>query len=296
MKFRILIVLIPLWFAACDFQATIELPFSHVIRVLQSRGEGIPATAEIRMEMAGLDACNEKKGKALEILSRYYGESESSRCIQEGVSTFLIARVPLAVSRKGLVRDKKITSILIEQNEQGIQLRVAMDPGSFQRMQQEMMDAFFQKPEIEDLMVLLRFHNDGKSSLISKARFVYVDDKPMPMDSKVILDPGRTIEVRLSDVARDYIYSNGSLAVLSIEKTVDGKAFTEIEFMQADKANPEPESRPTDLEDKGKDETAETRVDPRLKEKDFPELEQKIQEIIKKDALGTPDSKDLGGM
>ncbi|HBS05171.1 MAG TPA: hypothetical protein DEA96_09410 [Leptospiraceae bacterium] len=281
--FRLITFLPAFLLFACDFQATIDLSFSHIMKVLQSRGsDGIPARAVIRMEMAGKEACEEKKGKMTEILSRYYGKPESSRCLEEGIGTYLEATVSLVVNRKGLVRDSSITSILLEQDKAGIQIRVAMDQGSFRRMQDEMSEAFFQKPEIEDLLVVLNFRNDTRSSLISQARFVYVDGKPLPMESKVVLDPGRVIEVRLSDVARDYIYQNGSLTLLTVEKTVDGKPFSEIEFAQPEK---KPENK-TEGQATTEGNPEDSTVDPRLKNKNFPALEQKVQEILKKDATG----------
>ncbi len=297
MKCIRLSVALPLIFilSSCEFQATIELPFSHIMKVLQSRGaEGIPARASIRMEMAGKESCEEKKGKAVEILSRYYGKPESSKCVEEGLSTFLITRVPLVVSRKGLVRDKSITSILLEQDDSGIQLRVAMDQGSFRRMQEEMSNAFFQKPEIEDLLVVLKFQNDTQSSLISQARFVYVDNKPLPMESKVILDPGRLIEIRLSDVARDYIYQNGSLVILRVEKTVEGTPFSEIKFLQSTGGEGTNKDQ-TESDPAEKSRSENQAVDPRLKEKDFPELEEKVKDILKKDATGSQSDHRLGG-
>ncbi|MBU42267.1 MAG: hypothetical protein CMN76_03530 [Spirochaetaceae bacterium] len=289
MKSKFLVAILSLFFlTACEFQAFIDLSFSHVMRVANSRSEqGIPSKGIIRLEMAGMDSCLEKKGKVVEILSRYYGEPESHRCQQEELSTFLEARVPVAVKMKGLERNNQITSMLLESDDRGLHLRVAMDRGSFERMQDEMMDAFFQKPEVKDLEMVIRFKNDSKATLVGKARFVYVDGKPLPMESKVLLDPGRSIEVRLSDVARDYIYNEGSLTVFTIESTVEGKPFAELEFAEAnseESIGKDPESSESERSsgDRNATDSPGKDIHPGLQDKDFPKLERAVEEMMKR--------------
>jgi hypothetical protein len=285
-----------LFLLSCDFEASIDLSFSHIMRVAQSRsGEGIPTDAIIRFQMASRDGCEEKKGKVIEILSRYYGEPRSARCIEKDFSAFLEAVVPMAVNRKGMERNSRITSVEVEPTEKGVEIKVAIDRGSFERMQEEMQDAFFQKPDIEDLLVVIRFKNDATAeSLVSHARFVYVDKKPMPMETRVVLDPGRTIEVKLSDVARDFIYEQGSLSVLRIEETVEGTPFNEIEFSKTEPkesssldANPESKNSPdTAPGSRDKEADVEATKDENAKgtedagKKDFNALEKEIQKMM----------------
>ncbi|MCB1139225.1 MAG: hypothetical protein KDK23_10740 [Leptospiraceae bacterium] len=287
-----------LFLGGCDFQAYIDLSFSHVMRVLQWKaGSAIPSRALIRIQMASEEGCEQDKSRVAEILSRYYGVPESLLCKEEGLSIYLEATVPLNVSRRSGEINKKITAIQLEETADGIEIRVAMDRGSFERMQNEMEEVFFRKPEVNDLSLILRFRNDTRQTLISTAKFVYVDDRPLPMESKVNLDPGRTVEIRLSDVARDYVYQQGVLTVLTVKGTVEGKPFSEIEFLPATEAQPSKpakpsETRSTDQARPGREEEGRPASsnkpssgpsDARLKSKDFEAIQGKMEELMKQE-------------
>lgn len=299
-----------LLFTACEFHASLNLSFSHVMRVIQSAdAEGIPSTALIRLEMGSEEGCQENRPKVIEILSRYYGKTDSAECSRKDFQTFLEAEVPLSVVRKGEELNTKITSVLLESTNEGVEIRVAMDRGSFERMQNEMEEAFFNKPEVEDLTVVIRFLNDARNqTLVTSARLVYIDGKPLPTDTRVLLDPGRSVEIRLSDVARDYIYQQGSLSILSLQKTVEGKPFSSIEFEPRKEANPsrtgeltggEDRSGPGDAgntekanrndasgdsEEKSRRHEEKEEEAKKLRQKDFNEIQDNIKEMIEKDA------------
>lgn len=297
-RISILALLSILVLVGCDFHASIDLSFSHVMRVLRSKAEsGIPSRAVIRLEMASSESCEEKKSRVGEILSRYYGAPESLICKEQNFSSFLEATVPLNVSRRGGELNDRITAIQLDETAEGIEIRVAMDRGSFERMQKEMEEAFFQKPEVKDLSLNLRFHNDARQTLISSTKFVYVDNRPLPMESKVNLDPGRTVEIRLSDVARDYVYQQGALTVLTVKGTVEGKPFSEVEFLPAPEkqpnttAQPSPSTVPTDKGTQGQasSEGSSGPADVRLQNKDFEAIKGKMQELIHQESA-------IGGM
>lgn len=277
----------------CEFQASIHVAVSQLKQLSSDNaGASLETRARLRLEVGSRESCDEKKEQMLAILSRHYGGIGASSCVDEDLKNYLQADVPIRLVNES-DKEKRITSILVSPKANGVRLSVAMDRGRFEAMQQEMEQAFYQKPEVEDLSITIVLYNDAKDRpVLTTARLAYVDGKPIPEPTDIVLESGKKMEITLANVSRDFIFANGALPILEVRPEDQNQSFAQIQFSPtsevkmtpASKADPSSENpRKADAEKatlekepaKENDNTADVQVRPR----DFNTLEEKVREL-----------------
>lgn len=204
-KTLLLLMLVSLLLAACEFDITTDLYLQDIMDV-QETGETLFVNATLALDFGGGD--EERKQQVVDILEEQLYQIESVREEERNYSTYLVVdyKIPIVYAEdvEGIYNHDEVgnhifTFALAADNS----LNVAFNTPRFEALSDQLYDEFYQELSFEDFSMHLYLRNDLRGSADVTLLSVYANSVPVPYSSTFTLERRDEIELKFSDVLRD---------------------------------------------------------------------------------------------
>ena len=216
MKKRVLILLVILiassFFYSCQMEFYPSLKISEIIALCDSKDKKPYMTdIVIQVQVSSDKDFDEHKDKITEILSNYFTEVTNVRTKSRDMLTFYVADAKIPVYISNNISENASDKILINAVNTKNTYRIGLSIGKnfLSNLNSSIPDNFYQSFEIKDLAFTFNIINDTENNLTVKTYSVYIDNVATPFASEMSVEPNANYAIRLSEIYRDYIGSNG---------------------------------------------------------------------------------------
>lgn len=210
MKRTSIIIMLGLAFllSGCTGEIIADLYVQDIIDVVEGE-QGIFANASIAVESPGSDSTEQ----VLELLKSCFRDVTNIREQTRDYTTYLLVDVKLPVvdiTRERLPYDDLLTLLVSYDSEEGGSLfGFGVNRDVFINLAKVVKEEFWQTISFSDFDLKIRLINDTKNNVGLLLQNVYMNQKPIIYSRDYSLSRRDTIELRISDIMRDYAYEAG---------------------------------------------------------------------------------------
>ncbi len=204
------ITLLFVMLTACKTDITMNLYVRDIVDV--AIGETIVAHGVLKLEHPG----SELDDTIISIIKKGFPEASNFGVEQDGFDSFIIADIEVPVvttAHQALDYPDSmfvIVSGAISHNEANLILIFSREV--FSDLNDAVYKEYFQRLSVDDMTITVSIHNDLRYDVLFELMSVYANRVPIPFADTKTLVPRQNLEIRLSDVLRDFAYENRSVS------------------------------------------------------------------------------------
>ena len=210
--FLILVLLV-----SCKMELGTRIYIADLSDLINSEEENFYIKAIIEFEILSEDKFNE----TLVFLKKYFKKVENPKIVDRNFDTFLNAEIELPIVKSQKYEfspTNDLLNITLEAtNENTMELGLYINKTLFHEIKEYISEEYWQTIDIEDMTIYLFINNDLRQKVSVDLHHVYVNNKAVLGQKDIKLARRDEINIKISDLLRDYIYENGFAYFINIK-------------------------------------------------------------------------------
>lgn len=209
-------------FLGCKYYIEMELNLQKAIAVATSKDVSYTedANVKIKFQMSSTSKCDQEKEPLTALLSKYYKAIIETKCITEDANTFLEVTATTNIRNfKYKIPDsqKYMVGLVAEETTLSIDVMLAIDKKKLDALNEEIKAKYMMDTKLENIEISLKVINDTSEKSTLRIYSSYVKQKPYPMFGDFTLNSSESLDVKISDVMKEYINEVGSRRIIEIK-------------------------------------------------------------------------------
>ncbi|MFA7671735.1 MAG: hypothetical protein WCY53_05690 [Sphaerochaetaceae bacterium] len=193
---------------SCGGSLITTLRVGDILAVADYSDLVIYANAKIEIETFGLEDETDLKKKVTE----WFRGAENFGSRSGDLTTFLTADIEIPIYNYYNNYYYKSTdpfSILLYNAQDRIYLSFLFSESKFKEIDDYVQENFFSSLSLKDWNFSITLYNDTKEKQTVALNYVYVNDEPLLFEESYSLNPRETLDIRISDLLRDFAVTEG---------------------------------------------------------------------------------------
>lgn len=208
-------------FLGCKYYIEIELNLQKAISVATSKDASYTEDTDVKIkfQMSSTSKCDQEKDSLSALLSKYYKAIKETKCITEDANTFLEVTATTNIRNlKYKIPDsqKYMVGLVAEETARSIDIMLAIDKKKLDALNEEIKTKYMMDTKLENIEISLKLVNDTSEKSNLRIYSSYVKQKPYPMFGDFTLNSSDSLEIKISDVMKEYINEVGSRRIIEI--------------------------------------------------------------------------------
>ena len=197
---------------ACKTDVTVDLYVRDIIDA--ASGETLVAYGTLKIEHPG----EELDQTIVAIVKEGFPEATDFRIEKEGFDSYVVAsiEVPVVNNVHAAMNDypESMFSVVCGLIDRGqINLILVFSSEMFDKLNRAVYSEYFQELSVENMTITVSLHNDLRYGVSFELESVYANREPVPFSDVRSLVPRQNLDIRLSDVLRDFAYQNAWVSI-----------------------------------------------------------------------------------
>lgn len=205
----ITLLLILLALVSCKTEFAADIFIQDLADLSDGESQVLFTSAKIAFESPS----SSERQNVINFITENFREAKNFHDEERGMDTLIVADIKVPVTGLSNIAsvngDDLITIVVERKDEKTISFGVYFNQEKFQAMQKYISEEFYQDLSIKDMTLFLKVSNDMRQDVKLTLRNVYADQKPILFTDGFLLSRRDTVNIRFSDVLRDYIHDNG---------------------------------------------------------------------------------------
>lgn len=207
--------------ATCDSDLTADLYVRDIVDLANGTVDRVFTSATISVESPGSDSAAEVE----QYIRENFRDANNFRVESRNYTDFVLSDIKIPVvnadTTNSPTEPQDLFALLVRVTEAGsAEFGIAVNNGKFTRISRHAKDEYYQDVSVSDMRITLRVSNDTRSEAAVLLSDVYANQNPLPFEHEYLLSPRDVVELRFSDVLRDYAFRQGSVYLGEIPSTV----------------------------------------------------------------------------
>ncbi len=209
--FMVLVVMLVL-LCACKTDVKVDLYVRDIIDV--AAGESLLAYGTLKIEHPG----EELDQTIVSIVKEGFPEATDFRIEKEGFDSYVVASIEVPVVNNVHYAmseyPESMFVVVCGQIDRGeINLILVFSSEMFGKLNRAVYNEYFQELSVDDMTITVSVHNDLRYDVSFELAGVYANREPIPFTDVRSVVPRQNLDIRLSDVLRDFAYQNAWVSI-----------------------------------------------------------------------------------
>ncbi len=199
--FSFAVVILLVLVVACESSVSISLYVRDMLDV--SDGESLIAYSVLSIKKE-----RDLDDELIDVIRVGFPEASGFRV--EGDYILADIEIPLVSSRNEIrVYPESMFVVICEPlaNDE-VLLALSFSEALFTRLSETIYDEYYQRLDTDDMDIFIRIHNDMRDTVSFELTSVYANRDPIPFTETLTLGSRQNLDLRFSDVLRDYTFEN----------------------------------------------------------------------------------------
>ncbi|NLJ81358.1 MAG: hypothetical protein GX335_10075 [Firmicutes bacterium] len=209
----VFLLVLLLLFSGCGGEIAADLYIQDIYEAAETVENELWTTATIALETYS----DEHREEFSELISSIFSKAGHFRIQSRGFSDYFVAdvRIPLLAyeNREELrIKDGLLGAVALGPDEDGDYFfGLALNSAKFEDISQQISSEYWTDLSFEKFSLQLNVINDTRESVDLTVQGVYANQKPVLYDGVFKLERRDSLEIKLSDLMRDWVYENGTV-------------------------------------------------------------------------------------
>lgn len=206
----------------CVVHSEAEVYVGDLLEVAETQ-EPLRTPAEVHLEMVSESQCEEDREEVARMMRDYLPEFEARECYREDFTTYLAAEITMPVMSGASGSSDELLAFQVQEVETGGDrtthaVRFLVDGAQFQTLSERIQAEYYQEPDVMGSNVVVTLNNDLRDPVHVASRYVFMDGAPVA-EGTVELERRERVQIRLSDVARGLLVTEGGADLLWVSES-----------------------------------------------------------------------------
>lgn len=203
----VVVLLLVLLLTGCSGEVATDLYVQDIMDIVTGEEETLFTTATITLESPG----EEYHEQVVSLLEQNFRDVTNARTISHDISTYLAVdvRLPVLELNDNLelwLGEDPIGIMVMDLDDGAYGFALALDSDQLDEMFAALSDDFWFPVGVQDFSFSVKLINDLREPVEVGLQGVYANNVPLAYEEYFELQRRDTIDIRLSDVMRDYVY------------------------------------------------------------------------------------------
>jgi hypothetical protein len=158
-------------------------------------------------------------------MSEYFKNISKPRIVNKDYYPYLEADIEIPINKINGNHEfqddgSSLINILLKINKDDYEIGLYFNKDKFESLKNIVSEKYYQSLDINEFLFSLKINNDLRTNCIFYPNYIYVDNEPFLSGNSITMKPRDEVNIKLSDILRDYIYLNSNYLFLKFVKEV----------------------------------------------------------------------------
>ena len=197
---------------ACDGEVTADLYVRDVLDLAEGGVSDLLTTATVAVQASG--GAEETRT----YIENNFRDAGNFRQQNRNFTNFILAdiKIPIAnaEAERDYLNDQDLVAVVVRSAEDGgAEFGIVLNREKYRQISQHVEDEYYQSISPQDMTIQLRLSNDSRRDVTVQLSDVYANQEPLPFERSYELSSRDAVELRFSNVLRDYLFEEGSVYI-----------------------------------------------------------------------------------